>query len=136
MWNVEKKWNIPTKFEINRTKSGNPCYLVLFENRTKPGTVLSETVLSGDSLYFVLIDEEFVIHVISHFGGSFCHRKNPAKWLAFLFWLKHSRICVLTRETNLINIYKLLFIFFQIKFAFWQEKNRYRKLIWILYFDR
>ena len=27
------------------------CYLVLFENRTKPGTVLSETVLSGDPLY-------------------------------------------------------------------------------------
>ena len=41
-----KKWIIPTKFEKNRTKPGNPYYLVLFENRTKPGTVLS-----GDSLY-------------------------------------------------------------------------------------
>jgi len=30
----------------------DPYYLVLFENRTKPGTVLSETVLSGDPLYF------------------------------------------------------------------------------------
>ena len=39
------------KFEKNRTKQGNPYYLVLFENRTKPGTVLSETVLSGDPLY-------------------------------------------------------------------------------------
>ena len=46
-----KKWNVPTKFEKNRTKPGNPHYLVLFENRTKPGTVLNETVLSGDSLY-------------------------------------------------------------------------------------
>ena len=34
-----------------RTKPGNPYYLVQFENRTKPGTVLSETILSGDSLY-------------------------------------------------------------------------------------
>ena len=51
MWNVEKNENIPTKSEKNRTKPGNPYYLVLFENRTKPGTVLSETVLSGDSLY-------------------------------------------------------------------------------------
>ena len=35
----------------NRTKPGNPYYLVLFANRTKPGTVLIETVLSGESLY-------------------------------------------------------------------------------------
>ena len=48
----KKKRNIPTKFEKNRTKARNPYYLVLFENRTKPGTVLSETVLSGDPLYF------------------------------------------------------------------------------------
>ena len=34
------------------------------------------------------------------------------------FW-----ICILTREINLVNIYRLLFIFFQIKFAFWQEKQ-------------
>ena len=34
----------------NRTKPGNPYYLVLFVNRTKPGTVLIETVLSGESL--------------------------------------------------------------------------------------
>ena len=46
-----KKLNIPTKYEENRTKPGNPYYLVLFENRTKPGTVLSETVLSVDPLY-------------------------------------------------------------------------------------
>ena len=39
------------KIEKNRTKPRNPYYLVLFENRTKPGTVLSETILSGDSLY-------------------------------------------------------------------------------------
>ena len=39
------------KIEKNRTKPRNPYYLVLFENRTKPGTTLSETVLSGDSLY-------------------------------------------------------------------------------------
>ena len=48
---VEKKLNIPTKFEKNRTKPRNPYYLVQFENRTKPGTVLSKTVLSRGSLY-------------------------------------------------------------------------------------
>ena len=35
----------------NRTKPGNPYYLVLFVNRTKPGTVLIETVLIRESLY-------------------------------------------------------------------------------------
>ena len=50
-----KKLNIPTKYEKNRTKPGNPYYLVLFENRTKPGTVLSETVLSGDLLYLCFL---------------------------------------------------------------------------------
>ena len=49
----KKKRNIPTKFEKNRTKARNPYYLVLFENRTKPGTVLSEPVLSGDPLYLI-----------------------------------------------------------------------------------
>ena len=48
---LKKKLNIPTKYEKNRTKPGNPYYLVLFGNRTKSGTVLSETVLSGDPLY-------------------------------------------------------------------------------------
>ena len=47
-----KKLNIPTKYEKTRTKPGNPYYLVLFETGTKPGTVLSETVLSGDPLYY------------------------------------------------------------------------------------
>ena len=42
---------MPTKFEKNRTKPGNLFDLVMFENCTKPGTVLSETVLSGDPLY-------------------------------------------------------------------------------------
>ena len=42
------KKNIPTKFEKNRTKPGNLFDLVMFENCTKPGTVQSETVLSGD----------------------------------------------------------------------------------------
>ena len=32
-------------------KPGNPYYLVLFVNRTKPGTVLIETVLFRESLY-------------------------------------------------------------------------------------
>ena len=47
----QRKLNIPTKYEKNRTKPRNRYFLVLFENRTKPGTVLSETVLSGDPLY-------------------------------------------------------------------------------------
>ena len=46
-----KKIKYLNKIEENRTKPGNPYYLVLFENRTKPGTVLSETVLSGDLYY-------------------------------------------------------------------------------------
>ena len=65
-------------------------------------------------------------------------RKNPANWFEFLLWHENSNkfiwICVLTKEINLINIYRLLIIFFQIKFAFWQEKSR--KLSWILCFDR
>ena len=44
------------KIETNRTKPGNPYYLVLFENRTKPGTVLSETVLSGDPLCWKILE--------------------------------------------------------------------------------
>ena len=41
------------KFLKNCTKLGYPYYLVLFVNHTKPGTVLTETVLSGESLYLV-----------------------------------------------------------------------------------
>ena len=48
---LKKKLVIPTKYEKNRTEPGNPYYLVLFKNRAKPETVLSETVLSGDPLY-------------------------------------------------------------------------------------
>ena len=55
LWNVEKNENIPTKSEKNRTKLGNPYYLVLLENRTKPGTVLNKTLLSWDSLYKLLM---------------------------------------------------------------------------------
>ena len=62
---LKKKWNIPTKFEKNRTKQGNPYYLVLFENRTKPGTVLSETVLSGDSLYIISTTYVIIIIIIT-----------------------------------------------------------------------
>ena len=51
----QRKLNIPTKYEKNRTKLGNPYYLVLLENRTKPGTVLNKTLLSGDSLYKLLM---------------------------------------------------------------------------------
>ena len=51
------KIKYPNKIEENRTKPGNPYYLVLFENRTKPGTILSETVLSGDPLY--MLSEEW-----------------------------------------------------------------------------
>ena len=53
---------MPTKYEKNRTKPGNPYYLVLFENRTKPGTVLSETVLSGDSLYLKTLSLKDGLH--------------------------------------------------------------------------
>ena len=53
--------------------------------------------------------------------------KNPANWFEFLLWHENSNkfiwICVLTKEINLINIYKLLIIIFQIKFAFRQEKS-------------
>ena len=38
---------------------GNPYYLLLLENRTKPGTVLNETVLSGNPLYILTIFPNF-----------------------------------------------------------------------------
>ena len=66
-------------------------------------------------------------------------RKNPANWFEFLLWHENSNrfiwICVLTKEINLINIYRLLIIFFQIcfltvkiqkielKFLIWQVKS-------------
>ena len=50
-----KIWNNATKFEKEHTKPGYLYYLVLFENRTKPGTLLSETRLRGDSLYSVCV---------------------------------------------------------------------------------
>ena len=40
--NCLKKRYVSTKFEKNRTKPGNPYYLLLFENCTKPGTVLRD----------------------------------------------------------------------------------------------
>ena len=45
----------------NRTKPGNWYYLVQFVNRTKTGIVLSETVLSGESLYFVLLSKIIIL---------------------------------------------------------------------------
>ena len=55
-------------------------------------------------------------------------RNNPANWFEFLLWHKNSNkfiwICVLTKEINLINIYRLLITFFQINLLFWQEKSR------------
>ena len=60
IWKSLKKKNIfgnfLEKIALNQkmaliTKPGNPYYLVLLENRTKPGTVLSKTVQSGDSLW-------------------------------------------------------------------------------------
>ena len=59
-----KKIKYPNKIEENHTKPGNPYYLVLFENRTKPGTVLSETVLSGDPLYIIKLTWEITWCVI------------------------------------------------------------------------
>ena len=60
-----KKLNIPTKYEKNRTKLGNPYYLVLFENRTKSATVLSETVLSGDPLYTLYHEKISVVYIVA-----------------------------------------------------------------------
>ena len=65
-------------------------------------------------------------------------RKNPTNWFEFLLRHEDSNkliwICVLTKETNLINIYRLNIKFFQMKFTFWQDKSR--KLSWVLCFDR
>ena len=67
-------------------------------------------------------------------------RKNPTNWFEFLLWHENSNkliwicVCVLTKETNLINIYRLNIKFFQMKFTFWQDKSR--KLSWVLCFDR
>ena len=62
-----KKWNIPIKFEENPTKTGNPYYLVMFENHTKPGIVLSETILSGDPLYTYVISK---VIIVQDFGAK------------------------------------------------------------------
>ena len=40
----------------NRTKPGIPYYLVLIWNRTKPGTALIKTILTGDLLYYIILD--------------------------------------------------------------------------------
>ena len=75
---LKKKLNIPTKYEKNRTKPGNPYYLVLFENRTKLGTVLSETVLSGDSLYKVCCLQMLK----QYFDCTLCNA-SVAQWESF-----------------------------------------------------
>ena len=80
-----KKWNIPTKFENNRTKPGNPYYLVLFESRTKPGTVVSETVLSGDSLSYewlnMALDESSLhLQVLSEVCRILISRYTVTRW--------------------------------------------------------
>ena len=55
------------------------------------------------------------------------YRKYRVNWFEFLLWSEYSNkfiwICVLTKEINLINIYRLLITFSQIKFTFWQEKS-------------
>ena len=40
----------------NRTKPGIPYYLVLIWNCTKPGTALIKTILTGDLLYYIILD--------------------------------------------------------------------------------
>ena len=49
------KKNELSQQNLRKTVLNHPYYLVLFENRTKLGTVLSETVLSGTpcSMYFI-----------------------------------------------------------------------------------
>ena len=64
--NCLKKRYVSTKFEKNRTKPGNPYYLVLFENGIKPGTVLSETVLGGDPLY--LVNLKYLIYLFGTYS--------------------------------------------------------------------
>jgi hypothetical protein len=46
--------NLPTLVK-NFQKTGESTNLVLFANRTKPGTVLIESVLSGESLYTYMV---------------------------------------------------------------------------------
>ena len=54
---IEKKfkffWKLLNFFGENRTESGEYNHLVLFINRTKPGTAHIETALTGESLYIV-----------------------------------------------------------------------------------
>ena len=58
---LKKKLNILTKSEETPTKTGNPYYLVLFENHTKPGIVLGETVVSGDPLYTCVMSKDIIV---------------------------------------------------------------------------
>ena len=45
------RWQEMTFSDKNRVKSRNPCYFLSKKIRVKLGTVLIETVLSGDPLY-------------------------------------------------------------------------------------
>ena len=58
---LKKKLNILTKSEETPTKTGNLYYLVLFENHTKPGIVLGETVVSGDPLYTCVMSKDIIV---------------------------------------------------------------------------
>ena len=56
-----KKIKYPDKIWGKPYKNRNPYYLVLFENHTKPGILLSETVLSGDPLYMCVMSKVIIV---------------------------------------------------------------------------
>ena len=59
---------------------------IMKKNRTKPGTVLSETVLSGDSLYFGLIaqPEIQILNGLQWVGYADKPYGTPLNWHFFL----------------------------------------------------
>ena len=121
---LKKKWNIPTKFEKNRTKPGNPHYLVLFENRTKPGTVLlwNRTkrgplyLLSGWSLRHKKIvklptrNPKLITECFTHWTDNFClivtisfQKRNI--WISF-YWIFWFLLYLIHNITHSVSEYK------------------------------
>ena len=77
-----------------------------FDKRNQPGQHLQVTfhVFFKSNLLSDIKSRKLILIL-------FFDRKNPANWFEFLLWHENSNkfiwICVLTKEINLINIYRL-----------------------------
>ena len=79
-----KKWNIPTKFGKNRTKPGNPYYLVLFENCTKRGLPVVVLIVTFRNLRYIHL-AKFVEYCRMWVFYIITHILHPLPYLKGLF---------------------------------------------------